>query len=625
MANEFSNKWLTPDGQAYLAAAATGNKIIFVRALANTAYLDDNAAIVASSYSINDGTVTASQSAGTARIVAEFPNRTSAGVVVKTVAIVAKMESVYTTEKVILVQRDTNYGAYIPSVNDAISQRTQIFFTLGLTQNNSIVVTDGGYASKGDFDNLADRVVTAHALNDPDSGDDQDIYGQKSFQGDCSFSSITVSNELYADGGASVSDHLNVDCDILPSATGTYNIGSDTYKWDHIVTNKLWAYDTLTTENVMPLSSRSVLGTNGRVWYSAHIATANITTANVTSINVSGAASFNSQATFNDSVNMPDSGDNLLDVYCASSFSGDVTVSSPAQFEVEGNSYLNGTTTVNAVRRANSNSTIGTELAPFKSIYCTSADFGSLVAGEIEASGSILRNTASGTYNIGSATYKFSNVYATTFHGSLNGNATSANTAGSAGSAGSADTAAFATRATYANRLSYTSGSVNTAYLTTWSSNVISAAASITPNATSNTYTLGNSSYRWSTLYTKNIDCSSNATVGTLTFSSLASSSWYILAKRLYETWQTGSIVLLQIQLNTSSATSSTPWVRGTDISTITGAVIKRVGISSASSAGDLEWTSGNTNMFNGTWRLITDIFKSNNQYHFALAVRVDS
>lgn len=127
MANEFSNKWLTQDGRNFMAAAAAGNKIIFVRALANNAYLDDSAAVVASSYSINDGTVTASQSEGTARIVAEFPNRASAGVVVKTVAIVAKMESVYTTEKVILVQRDSNYGAYIPSVNDAISQRTQVF------------------------------------------------------------------------------------------------------------------------------------------------------------------------------------------------------------------------------------------------------------------------------------------------------------------------------------------------------------------------------------------------------------------------------------------------------------------------------------------------------------------
>lgn len=620
MANEFSNKWLTPDGQAYLAAAATGNRIIFVRALANTTYLDDNAAIVASSYSTNDGIVTASQSAGTARIVAEFPNRTSAGVVVKTVAIVAKMESVYTTEKVILVQRDSNYGAYIPSVNDAISQRTQIFFTLGLTQNNSIVVTDGGYASKGDFDNLADRVVTAHSLNDPDSGDNQEVYGLKTFQTGCDFyGSVYAGCEITAEGGISVGDHFDCGCDlkvhsdVVCISTGTHNIGESTNPFDNV-------YSTNATFDGVA-NAAELYSSNAELTY-LHVGDDQSSTERLT---VSGPASFYYQTTFNGSVNMPDSGDNLLDVYCASSFSGDVTVSSPAQFEVEGNSFLNGTTTVNAVRRANSNSTIGTELEPFKNIYCTSADFDSLGTDEIEMSGNILRSTASGTYNIGSATYKFSNVYATTFHGSLDGNATSANTATSAGSASSADTATFATRATHANRLSYTSGAVNTAYLTPASSNIISAAASITPNATSNTYTLGNSSYRWSTVYTKNIDCASTATVSTLGFSSLSSSSWDILAKRLYATGLTGSIALLQIQLNTSSATTNVPWTRGTDISTITGAVIKRVGISSASSAGDLEWTSGNASKFNGTWRLITDIFKSNNQYHFALAVRVDS
>ena len=620
MANEFSNKWLTPDGQAYLAAAATGNRIIFVRALANTAYLDDNAAIVASSYSISDGTVTASQSAGTARIIAEFPNRTSAGVVVKTVAIVAKMESVYTTEKVILVQRDSNYGAYIPSVNDAISQRTQIFFTLGLTQNNSIVVTDGGYAAKGDFDNLADRVVTAHALNDPDSGDNQDVYGLKSFQTGCDFyGSVYAGCEITAEGGISVGDHFDCGCDlkvhsdVVCISTGTHNIGESANPFDNVYSTNA-TFDGVT-------HAAELYSSNADFIY-LHVGEDDPSSSALT---VSGPASFYYQTTFNGNVNMPDSGDNTLDVYCASSFSGDVTVSSPAQFEVEGNSYLNGTTTVNAVRRANSNSTIGTELAPFKNIYCTSADFTSLGACEIEMSGNILRSTASGTYNIGSATYKFSNVYATTFHGSLDGNAISANTAGSAGSATSADTASFATRATHANRLSYTSGTVNTAYLTTGPSNVIAASASITPSATSNTYTLGNSSYRWSTVYTKNIDCSYNANIGILGFDSLSDASWTAIANKMCSVGRC-AIALVRVQISTSSSTSDIAYARGTDLSVITnaGGTIWKQDAVAGSPGGTLslsnqseQWT------LSGTWKLLSFITKNTNTYHLALIIRV--
>ena len=241
MANEFSEKILTADGRNFIAQAASGNKIIFVKAITSTNYLDSTARLNESNYTGPETTtVTTSSTNGTVRVVAEFENQASASVV-KTVALVAKMESVYTENKIIMIQCDSEYGLYIPSLSDTVSQNTQLFFTLGLSQSGeSVEVTDGGHASKGDFDKLNERAVTAHSPNNPTTGEDQIIYGQKTFKNTCTFDDTAMFHN------------------ILPLATETYFLGNSENKWQSLYAINTVIGDTVYSDKLSPNSASSL-------------------------------------------------------------------------------------------------------------------------------------------------------------------------------------------------------------------------------------------------------------------------------------------------------------------------------------------------------------------------------
>lgn len=271
MANEFSEKILTADGKNFIAQAASGNKIIFVEAITSTNYLDSTARLNESNYTgPSTTTVATSSTNGTVRVVAEFENQASASVV-KTVALVAKMESVYTENKIIMIQCDSEYGLYIPSLSDTVSQNTQLFFTLGLSQSDeSVEVTDGGHASKGDFDKLNERAVTTHSPNNPTTGEDQIIYGQKTFKNTCTFDDTAMSHN------------------ILPSATETYFLGNSNNKWQSLYAINTVIDDTIYSDKLSPNSASSYIGTEQNPYTNVYT-----TNGNFSSVNADNVASGN--------------------------------------------------------------------------------------------------------------------------------------------------------------------------------------------------------------------------------------------------------------------------------------------------------------------------------------------
>ena len=267
MANEFSEKILTADGKNFIAQAASGNKIIFVKAITSTNYLDSTARLNEGNYTGPSTTsVTTSSTNGTVRVVAEFDNQASASVV-KTVALVAKMESVYTENKIIMIQCDSEYGLYIPSLSDTVSQNTQLFFTLGLSQNGDVVeVTDGGHASKGDFDKLNERAVTTHAPNKPTTGENQTVYGQKTFKNICAFDD----NAMFHD--------------ILPSATDTYFLGNSENKWKSLYAINTFIGDTVYSDKLLPNSRSSSIGNSQSQYTNIYATNCHFTSVNTDSI-----------------------------------------------------------------------------------------------------------------------------------------------------------------------------------------------------------------------------------------------------------------------------------------------------------------------------------------------------
>lgn len=263
MANEFSEKILTADGKNFIAQAASGNKIIYVNAITSTNYLDSTARLNESNYTGPSTTsVTTSSTNGTVRVVAEFENQASASVV-KTVALVAKMESVYTENKIIMIQCDSEYGLYIPSLSDTVSQNTQLFFTLGLSQSGDVVeVTDGGHASKGDFDKLNERAVTTHSPNNPTAGENQTVYGQKTFKNTCTFDDTAIFHN------------------ILPSTTETYFLGNSENQWQSLYAINTVIGDTVYSDKLSPNSASSSVGTEQNPYTNIYATNGHFTSVN---------------------------------------------------------------------------------------------------------------------------------------------------------------------------------------------------------------------------------------------------------------------------------------------------------------------------------------------------------
>lgn len=493
MANEFSEKILTADGKNFIAQAASGNKIIYVKAITSTNYLDSTARLNESNYTGPSTTsVTTSSTNGTVRVVAEFENQASASVV-KTVALVAKMESVYTENKIIMIQCDSEYGLYIPSLSDTVSQNTQLFFTLGLSQSGDVVeVTDGGHASKGDFDKLNERAVTTHSPNNPTIGENQTIYGQKTFKNTCIFDDTTMFHN------------------ILPSTTETYFLGNSENQWQSLYAINTVIGDTVYSDKLSPNSASSSVGTEQNPYTNVYSTNGHFTSVSSGSlasgtITVSGNIVKSTSSTSNQTIGTSDNPFNTI----YGTLSGNASTASKLEsvHTIDGFSF-DGSTDITSC--CTCTTAAQTDIKQANLLYGTTPSLNNGLRVVVKFS---YTNTAS------NPSLKIGNSSALPIYIGTNAAGNTPSTSWSAG-----DTVEFvlvgnvwnkvnpvysisgsATSADYAKSLRYSTTTV----LTAMSASSLVSTATMRPS-NSSTYSLGTASYKWNYVYCNNLGTSSS-------------------------------------------------------------------------------------------------------------------
>lgn len=441
MPSEFTNKVITDAGKNLIASAVADNKIVFVKALSTTSYIGTglNTITAASFNGGPEGTIsTVSSSNNVARIITEFSNQ-SAGTLIKTIAITAKLSNQADSAAIVFaVQSDNNYGVYIPS-SDALNTATQVVFNVSIG-TGLIEVTDGSAVSLGEWSTLINRVVTTHSAGNVLVGDNQTILGQKTFDG-----SIYCRN-------------------IIPINTNNFTLGD----LSHYFSN---SYINTETANI------------------ANITTANINTANIADLH--GTNTYLNRL-YIENFNVKDSDDNIEPLIECYGYNGSCRIAI--------NNNYNYTTDIIPI--SNDGVNLGIELQEFYNVWAktfhgrllgnatsaTTADtattaltansatkatkaiyLGTDTDNVIYANSSnvILPTGTTETKYLGSSTYKFNTIYAKTF----NGNATSATTAISA------TTATTATSANTAEHINILGRSANSSCPLVFTANVNSSTA----------------------------------------------------------------------------------------------------------------------------------------------------
>lgn len=220
---EFTNKVITTAGRNFIAGLVAGDKVEFVQALAIAEYKSPAqiATITASDFSGGPvGIIKQAVPTGNiARVIVEFSNQ-PATVIAKTVAVTVRKYGTSDQPIVLMAQSDQNIGLLIPDVT-VLSAATELVFNVAIG-NGTVHVVEGNNVSLGEWQNHLNRTVTTHSQNSTSAGDNQNIFGEKVFKNVTTFESNAVASN------------------ILPRATGSYNLGSSGpsgYKWNYLYSN----------------------------------------------------------------------------------------------------------------------------------------------------------------------------------------------------------------------------------------------------------------------------------------------------------------------------------------------------------------------------------------------------
>lgn len=181
----FSVNALTEAGNNLLVQASAANPIVYIYALGSTysftaqelAQMDD---VQSSDWDITNGFIVASSATNnTARIIAGFANQ-AASKVMKTVAIVGRLQSQSDSQAIVVAAvSDDNASIRIPALSEP-PVRIEVALNITISDIQSVVVTSStaGSAMLSDLD----RLVSCHSPGQPYSGEDQTIYGVKTFR-----------------------------------------------------------------------------------------------------------------------------------------------------------------------------------------------------------------------------------------------------------------------------------------------------------------------------------------------------------------------------------------------------------------------------------------------------------
>ena len=204
MAGVFSSQVVTVAGRSLIASATATNQIVFVKALSATTVPADPS--VTTGYDGVQGTITSSSATNNvARVVTSYNNAPSnASQPVKAIALMGRLASQSDAEAVIFAYcTDSGSEIYFPG-NNTPEQITRFAYNIAFEGNAPLEVTEAGAASLSDLD----RFVSLHVAGDPTRGEDQEIKGSKTF-----------------DGEVTLKGAVHMSANIVPTRGATYKIG----------------------------------------------------------------------------------------------------------------------------------------------------------------------------------------------------------------------------------------------------------------------------------------------------------------------------------------------------------------------------------------------------------------
>ena len=231
MAGVFSSQVITVAGRSLIASATATNQIVFVKALSATTVPADPSQT--SGYDGVQGTITSSSATNNvARVVTSYNNATSnAQQPVKAIALMGRLASQSDAEAVIFAYcTDSGSEIYFPG-NNAPEQITRFAYNIAFEGDAPLEVTEAGAASLSDLN----RFVSLHVAGDPTRGEDQEIKGSKTF-----------------DGEVTLKGAVHMSANIVPTKDSTYKIGDSASRLTDVYTKTLHAGVILHGEVVSP-------------------------------------------------------------------------------------------------------------------------------------------------------------------------------------------------------------------------------------------------------------------------------------------------------------------------------------------------------------------------------------
>ena len=218
MAGVFSSQVVTVAGRTLIAPATATNQIVFVKALSATTVPADPS--VTTGYDGVQGTITSSSATNNvARVVTSYNNtNTSTPQPVKAIALMGKLASQSDAEAVIFAYcTDSGSEIYFPG-NNAPEQITRFAYNIAFEGDAPLEVTEAGAASLSDLN----RFVSLHVAGDPTRGEDQEIKGSKTF-----------------DGEVTLKGAVHMSANIVPTKDSTYKIGDSASRLTDVYTKTL--------------------------------------------------------------------------------------------------------------------------------------------------------------------------------------------------------------------------------------------------------------------------------------------------------------------------------------------------------------------------------------------------
>ena len=218
MAGVFSSQVITGAGRSLIASATATNQIVFVKALSATTVPADPSQT--SGYDGVQGTITSSSATNNvARVVTSYNNtNTNAPQPVKAIALMGRLASQSDAEAVIFAYcTDSGSEIYFPG-NNAPEQITRFAYNIAFEGDAPLEVTEAGAASLSDLN----RFVSLHVAGDPTHGEDQEIKGSKTF-----------------DGEVTLKGAVHMSANIVPTKDSTYKIGDSASRLTDVYTKTL--------------------------------------------------------------------------------------------------------------------------------------------------------------------------------------------------------------------------------------------------------------------------------------------------------------------------------------------------------------------------------------------------